>query len=300
MSDADTDWLSLTLNVQPDRLDAIEALLWSLGAVSVSVVDAADQPILEPGPGQTPLWSQLQLQALFAIDQHPDALLLALHTNDEQFGQCRPRLQRLAGQHWTRAWMDRYEPLSFGHGLWICPSHLEPDPSWDTVIRLDPGLAFGSGTHPTTALCLKWLAKQELRARRVIDYGCGSGILAIAAALKGAASVLAIDHDPQALEATRANAERNGVADCIETRLPQAEPLAAVDLVLANILAGPLIDLAPRLIAALRSGGRLVLSGVLAEQADAVAQAYRVALGADDRALQEEWVRMVFGPLDQA
>lgn len=195
--------------------------------------------------------------------------------------------------------MDRYEPMCFGRNLWICPSHLEPDPEWRLVIRLDPGLAFGSGTHPTTALCLEWIDGLDLEELDVLDFGCGSGVLAVAAGLKGASRLVGVDHDPQALLATEENARRNGQGGRIECLLPEAfEKLpgahGSFDLVLANILAAPLVELAPKLMACLRPGARLVLSGILPEQAESVIAAYADLGEPVDYTEQDEWVRLVF------
>ena len=294
MNTSKNAWLSLRFALSAEQAEAAEELLWRLGAVSVSLLDAADQPILEPDPGQTPLWADVTVDALFDHKTQTEPLLLQLLAEGLIKQLDDVQVEPLQDKDWTRAWMDRFEPMRFGDDLWICPSHLEPDPNWNTVIRLDPGLAFGSGTHPTTALCLEWLSEQDLTGKRVIDYGCGSGVLAIAAALKGADSVFAIDHDPQALEATLDNARRNNVAETIQITLPEEATTGSVDVVLANILAGPLIELAPRLSGLIQSQGSLVLSGILAEQAEAVALAYRPSLGFEDKQLHEEWVRLVF------
>lgn len=287
-------WLSAAFTISAERSEAAEELLWALGATSVTLQDASDQPIHEPDPGQTPLWPGLKIEALFETDIQRSCVISTLMAaglieNAEEIA-----FETLADQDWTRAWMDRFEPMQFGQGLWICPSHRQPDPNWPVVIQLDPGLAFGSGTHPTTALCLEWLAGLDLTGKTVVDFGCGSGVLAIAAALKGADHILAIDHDPQALGATLDNAERNDVADKIIAARPEDAADAPVDIVLANILAGPLIELAPKLIARLQPNGQLVLSGILAEQAGRVSAAYCDSLEAVSSDLREEWVRLVF------
>ena len=186
--------------------------------------------------------------------------------------------------------MENFKPICFGEKLWIVPSWHEP-PQPNTVnILLDPGLAFGTGTHPTTALCLQWLDKADLTGKTVIDYGCGSGILAIAAALLGANKVIGVDTDPQALEATQANAQRNGVI--IETYLPQHCPTVECDLLLANILAGPLMELMPRFVELTRPDTQLVLSGILDVQADTVSQHYQTEFKMDNAVVLEEWVRL--------
>lgn len=288
------DWLTVRVSVTSAQVEAFEDGLFDAGAAAVTLLDAEDTPVHEPAPGEILLWPDVVIEALFAADDEPNRIRrhlvdLGLSFSDDQFSA-----QALAGQDWERAWMDEYQPMRFGQGLWICPSHVEPDPDWPRVIRLDPGLAFGSGTHPTTALCLEWLDGHDSRGQTVLDFGCGSGILAIAAALDGAETVIAVDHDPQALQATRDNAERNGVASRIQTCLPEEFQPQAFDVVLANILAGPLIELAPRLIQCLAPEGRLVLSGVLREQAEAVGQAYRGALREAGLHFREDWTRLDF------
>lgn len=274
--------------------EAAEDALWALGALAVTLRDAGDQPLHEPGPGETPLWEESVVEALLPDEIDVEQALLALAAAQVIESPADARFEALAERDWERAWMDRFEPMRFGEAIWICPSHVEPDPDWGVVVHLDPGLAFGTGTHPTTALCLEWMDGIDFRDRTVIDYGCGSGVLAVAAALKGAARVLAVDHDPQALTATRDNAERNGVSTAIETALPDAFEPARAEIVLANILAGPLVELAEALYGMVRPGGWLVLSGILAEQAEDVEQAYAPLLGAANRVDREGWVRLDF------
>jgi ribosomal protein L11 methyltransferase len=295
MSSSQAEWMEVRIGLPAAEVEAAEAALFELGAASVTLLDAEDQPVHEPDPGEVRLWPDVVVQGLFAAESFDhqgilDQLMNLGLVTDRQAIEIAP----LADQDWERAWMDQYQPLRFGQGLWICPSHIEPDPDWPLVIRLDPGLAFGSGTHPTTAMCLALIDGAELKGLRVIDFGCGSGILAIACALKGAERVIGVDHDPQALQATADNAARNGVAARISALAPDDFEPEPVDCVLANILAGPLIELAPQLIACLKPGGRLVLSGILAEQAESVAEAYRAALGRPEILTQEDWVRLVF------
>jgi ribosomal protein L11 methyltransferase len=292
-------WLQVRVTVDEPRVEDAEAALLEAGAHAVTLLDAADVPVHEPAPGSTPVWPQTIVEGLFEIDA--DRSLLAASLEEAGLGEAVAGLHfnELVEQDWERAWMDRYEPMRFGRGLWICPSHLEPDPDWPLVIRLDPGLAFGSGTHPTTALCLEWLDGLDVNGLETLDFGCGSGVLAIAAGLKGAGRLVAVDHDPQALLATEENARRNGLGGRIECLLPEAfEHLPArqrrFDLVLANILAAPLIELAPALIACLRPGATLVLSGILPEQAESVIAAYADLGEPVDHGEQDEWVRLVF------
>ncbi|TVQ40920.1 MAG: 50S ribosomal protein L11 methyltransferase [Wenzhouxiangella sp.] len=292
---APESWLQLGLRVDGERLERAEQALLELGAHSVTLLDAGDHPVHEPAPGETPLWPDIVVQGLFDGTADLTDLTERLVRQEIIGDPTALIVEHIDERDWTRAWMDRYQPLRFGQSLWICPSHIEPDPDWPLVIRLDPGLAFGSGTHPTTALCLEWIDSQALAGKRVIDFGCGSGILAIACALKGAERVIAVDHDPQALLATADNAERNHLAAKIECLLPDQFQVEPVEVVLANILAGPLIELAPRLAECVAPGGSLVLSGILPEQADAVAAAYKPFLGPAEYSQREDWMRLRFG-----
>jgi ribosomal protein L11 methyltransferase len=294
MNMSQSGWLQVDLNIGRDRVDVVEGVLLAAGASAVTLLDAEDQPVHEPGPGEMPLWPDVVVRGLFPADLDRQALLDALVDDGLIDVPTDVVFEPLAEQDWERAWMDEYRPLRFGRDLWICPSHIEPDPDWPLVIRLDPGLAFGSGTHPTTALCLEWIDGQDLRGKTVIDFGCGSGVLAVACALKGATEVIAIDHDPQALEATAENARRNGVEALIQCCMPeQFEPRQA-DCVLANILAGVLVELAGSLMACVRPGGHLVLSGILAEQSEQVSQAYRDELVSMGSTQREDWMRLDF------
>ncbi len=292
-------WLQVRVTVDEPAVDEAEAALQEAGAHAVTLLDAADVPVHEPEPGSTPMWPQTIVEGLFDADVERSSIADVLAEAGLAEAAAGARFNELVEQDWERAWMDRYEPMRFGRDLWICPSHLEPDPDWPLVIRLDPGLAFGSGTHPTTALCLEWIDGMDLAGRDVLDFGCGSGVLAIAAGLKGADRLVAVDHDPQALLATEENARRNGLGGRVECLLPEAfESLDTgrrrFDLVLANILAAPLVELAPQLIDCLRPGATLVLSGILPEQVESVAAAYE-RLGAPvDQSLRDDWARLVF------
>ena len=293
------DWLSLELSIAAEQVDRVENALFEAGAVSVTLLDAEDHPLHEPKPGELPLWPRVVVQGLFAGEHDPAELIDSLRALGVVDSGVELEFSGIAERDWQRAWMDQYRPMRFGRNLWICPSHVEPDPDWPLVVRLDPGLAFGSGTHPTTALCLEWIDGLDLSGQAVIDYGCGSGVLAIAAALKGARPVLAVDYDPQALIATRDNAARNGVESAVQALSPDAfmqqpAPARRVRLVLANILAGPLIELAPLLSACVEPGGQLVLSGILPEQADGVARAYQDLDPAYASEQREGWMRLVF------
>lgn len=285
-------WLQIRLAITPDQAAPLEDQLLELGAVSVTFMDAEDQPIFEPDLGTTPLWTNTHLLALFEADTDADALLAHLQLLR---GGVLPahQVEHIEDQDWERSWMDNFQPMRFGRRLWIVPSwHEAPQPEAVNLL-LDPGLAFGTGTHPTTALCLEWLDGQELAGCRVLDFGCGSGILGIAALLLGAASALGTDIDPQALEASRDNAARNGLpATAFPVYLPEHLPQEAVDVVVANILAGPLVQLAPTITALVKPGGRLALSGILAEQAEEVRAAYAGAFDLDPTAVKDGWVRI--------
>lgn len=272
-----------------DQLEVLEDALLEVAAVSVTYQDAADQPILEPGLNETPLWDELILTALFNADINVAATLILL---EAIFGQALPehKVEILEDKDWVREWMDSYKPMQFGSRLWICPSWCEVPDKDAVTIMLDPGMAFGTGTHPTTAMCLRQLDQMDVRGKTVIDYGCGSGILAIAALLLGATNVVCVDTDPQALKATLDNAERNGIsADRLQVYLPDEEPQDVVDLVLANILAGPLVELSPKLMALMSSAGDLVLSGLLNEQRDVIVEAYAKVHFTDFKT-ENEWL----------
>jgi ribosomal protein L11 methyltransferase len=280
--------LQLTIDLGARDPAPYEEALFGLGAVSVTLEDAADDPVLEPAPGATPLWPTVVLKALFEQGAEPAAIAAKLELALP--GGPAPRFEVVADRQWERVWLEAFRPMRFGQRLWVCPDG-QPAGAVDAVrVELDPGLAFGTGTHPTTALCLEWLDAQPLAGREVVDYGCGSGILAIAAAKLGAARVHAVDIDPQALTATRENAARNEVSDRVSTTSePALAPLSA-DVLVANILAGPLVELGARFAAALRPGGQLALSGLLAEQADAVTAAYRPCFHIDAKTTRDGWV----------
>lgn len=294
-------WLQLHIDASAASASEIESALLELGAASVTLRDNADQPLLEPGVGETPLWEAIQLTALFdgSSDSQAiiDRLLKTLNGKLPQY-----RFETLEDQDWERSWLNDFEPLRFGEKLWICPSwHQPPDP--DAInIALDPGLAFGTGTHQTTALCLEWLEQASLQDKTVIDYGCGSGILAIAALLLGAKQVVCVDNDPQALVATRSNATQNAISsDNLIVCSPEQLATTLVehniatdgfDLVIANILAGPLISLVDNLTSRLNSHGEIILSGILDHQAASVLQAYEPAIDFDPTANRDEWMRL--------
>ena len=287
------DWQELHCTARKDQIDALEEWFFAAGALSVTLEDQADQPLLEPGPGETPLWDAVQVTALFAGDYDLKPVLAAFP--EEMVTGAPEGIVPVADREWTRVWEDQFQPMQMGKRLWICPSWTPP-PERDAVnLLLDPGLAFGTGTHPTTAMCLRALDAASLEHTRMVDYGCGSGILGIAAALLGAQRVLGIDNDPQAISASLDNAARNHVSEAqFSASLPDPAALehwrSSADWVVANILAGPLIELAPALTALLAANGRLLLAGLLEEQAEQIITAYapEVTLAIADQ--QEEWV----------
>ncbi len=289
--DATAPWLQLTLEAIAHSPEQLEDALLQAGALAVTLEDAGDQPVLEPAPGETPLWSRTRVTGLF--DAQTDIEVVKGQLRRFLHAPILPEccLTKLEERNWVRTWMDDFHPMRFGRRLWICPTCRTPPEPEAVNIRLDPGLAFGTGTHPTTALCLDWLDGAELAGKTVLDYGCGSGILAIAAAKLGAKRIWAVDIDPQALLASDANADENGVEDRIELAYPAELPVAlAVDILLANILAGVLVQLAAEFGRRVKPGGRLVLTGILAQHADAVQAAFGRNFRFGPRQQREEWV----------
>jgi len=270
-------------------LEAVEAALHDAGASSVTLLDRGDEPVLEPRPGEVRLWRDTLVRALFDAATEPAMSLRRLADTLGPGVTAAASVREVVDQVWERAWMTGWTSRSFGGRLWVCPTTAAPPDDPDAVVvRLDPGLAFGTGTHPTTALCLETLATLDLAGKRVLDYGCGSGLLAIAAVKLGALRAVCVDIDPQALLATRANAIRNEVSDRLATQGIDAD-ISPVDCVLANILAGPLLELRPRLTAACKPGADLVLSGILVSQADDVAAAYSVGFQRLRSTHREDW-----------
>jgi len=283
-------FLQLTLELGKIDPELVEAALFAIGALSVTLEDAADDPILEPAPGALPLWPTVNVKALFDGTTPQQQVIDAL---TEQLDSPVPvhRFELLADRHWEREWLKDFHAMQFGERLWICPDGQRPDDADAIIVDLDPGLAFGTGTHPTTAMCLQWLDQHAPQGHSVIDYGCGSGILAIAALKLGAAHVHGVDIDPQALLASRDNAERNHVSAALTLSLNDHD-LQPADLVIANILAGPLESLAPRLAELTKANGHIVLSGVLTEQAHAVQNRYATWFDMQPITTQGDWARL--------
>ncbi|MCG3730803.1 50S ribosomal protein L11 methyltransferase [Vibrio cincinnatiensis] len=287
-------WIQIKLNATNQNAEPIsDMLMEKTGALSVTFLDAKDTPVFEPLPGETRLWGDTDVLALYDAEIDTHLVIQQIQASQLLADDFAYKIEQIEDKDWEREWMDNFHPMKFGERLWICPSWREiPEPNAVNVL-LDPGLAFGTGTHPTTALCLQWLDSLDLSGKTVIDFGCGSGILAIAAIKLGAAKVIGIDIDPQALLASKDNAARNGVADKIEVYLPQNQPDNLVaDVVVANILAGPLRELSPVIKSLIKPGGQLAMSGVLNTQAEDVANYYRDELGIDPIVEQEEWCRI--------
>jgi len=290
-------WMQITLHTDPQHTEALEDMLLLCGASAVSMLDGADQPVFEPIKGTTPLWQDTRVMGLFAADSDDKALLAHLRNGwREQFSATEfppYKLEILEDKDWEREWMDRFEPVQFGPSLWVCPSWKPVVDASAANLMLDPGLAFGTGSHPTTALCLEWIAQQDWQGKHAIDYGCGSGILGLAALLLGAEHVLGVDNDEQALVATSDNAQRNNIEPArIPVYLPHNTPSDPVDVMLANILAGPLIELAPALSALTKRQGLITLSGILEHQADAIIAAYTPWFDMHSVSQKDEWVRI--------
>lgn len=283
--------LALTLDL--DGLDAeqVEEACFEFGAVAVSYTDQRDDPILEPAPGEFRLWPHSRLQALFPFDTSPQELIEGLSHVLRLPGE-RLTLATLADKVWEREWLRDFHPMCFGQRLWVAPHHAHVHTAGAVIVRLDPGLAFGTGTHATTAMCLAWLDKHVQDGQLAIDYGCGSGVLAVAAAKLGACAAYAFDIDPQALTATRDNAVANDVDAQVHVVERDADLPTGADILLANILCGPLCDLAPRFAALTRAGGRIVLAGLLDAQADEVASAHAPWFDIEPFATRDGWTAL--------
>ena len=285
-------WLQLRIDTSAELAEQVGGMMSANGAQAVTFVDAKDTPMYEPKPGEVMLWPDTQVVGLFDATDDMPAIIKRLEKARVLGKDFKYRLEPLEDKDWEREWMDNFHPMKFGERLWICPSWRDvPEP--DAVnVMLDPGLAFGTGTHPTTALCLRWLDGIEVAGKTVVDFGCGSGILAIAALKLGAKEVIGIDIDPQALQASVDNAQRNQVADRLKVFLPADQPSLQADIVMANILSGPLLELQDVITGYCKADGLLVLSGILAEQVERIEQAYARAITLDTSAIDQEWARV--------
>ena len=285
------DFLALDFELRGLDPERAEAACLASGALAITFSDSRDDAVLEPAPGEVRLWPATRLQALYPASA--DATALATRLGQElELGADRIGMQRLADRAWEREWLRDFHALRFGRRLWVCPSHEQVSEPGAVVVRLDPGLAFGTGTHASTALCLEWLDANLAPGARVIDYGSGSGVLGIAAALLGAAQVDAFDIDPQALLATAENAAANGLGTRLAVRANSAHLPTQVDVLVANILAGTLCELAASLAVRLAAGGAIVLAGILAEQAEAVACVYAPWFDIAPCGQREGWVAL--------
>lgn len=283
-------WLQLNLIASKENAEAWSDALTEVGAVAITMEKSSDQRVFELSPDHKPLWDQINLLALFSDDTNPLAIEKELAS---QIDFKASSWKTIVEEDWVNKWHDYAQPMSFANDLWVCPSWCEiPNPDANNII-LDPEMAFGTGSHATTALCLDWIARNVKAGTSVVDYGCGSGILGIAAAKLGAAPIYAVDIDPIALDVSISNASKNNVStDIFSTYLPEQLPAITVDLVIANILAHPLMELAPTLADLLKPNGRIILSGILAEQADLVINKYAQWFNSFDTNAQDGWVRI--------
>ncbi len=285
-------WHQISVTTDEHLAPRLADLFDSLGAVSVTYMDAEDEPVYEPAIGETKIWSHTEVIALYELDTEPELIRTLVYARFKTEQLHTWRYEVVEDQEWERAWMEFYKPMKFADKLWVCPTDQEQYEHGTVCLTLDPGLAFGTGTHPTTALCLEWLASHDLTGKIVIDYGCGSGILAVAATLLGAKEAHAVDIDPQAITATQSNALKNKVQDKISCYLPEQFAPFQADIVLANILAKPLIDMAEQISTLVTPGSYLILSGILHEQAESVMDAYRPYITFEAPVQQEDWIRL--------
>jgi len=289
-------WRQFVMNLDALDPDAVEEIFTRCGASSVTLADAGDDPVLEPGPGETPLWTDTRIAGLFSADADLQQLKACLRSEFKLAELPSNHIEDLEDRAWEREWLEHFGPMQFGQRLWIYPKGEQADDSDAIVVHLDPGLAFGTGTHATTALCLEWLDGIELGGKIMLDYGCGSGALAIAALKLGCASAVAMDIDPQAVTASQQNASDNQVAEKLTILGAAGEIEGDFDVVVANILAGPLVQFAESITLTLRRRGMLALSGVLCEQADDVLAAYERWIDFDEPVFREQdgqvWSRL--------
>lgn len=285
-------WQQLKINITSNYAEKLGDLLSELGAQAVTFIDAKDTPMYEPKPGEIMLWPDTQVIGLYDANEDLSWVVTKVMEELPFLDSTSLVLDQLEDKDWEREWMVNFHPMKFGNRLWICPSWREVPDINAVNIMLDPGLAFGTGTHPTTSLCLEWLDGIDLQNKVVVDFGCGSGILGIAALKLGAKEVIGIDIDPQALQASEENAKRNGVSDRLSLFLPQHQPTIQADIVVANILAAPLKELVSTISNYCKNQGQLLMSGILEEQSDSVMQAYENQFSFDPVVSKEEWVRL--------
>lgn len=284
-------WYNITIAAEnPTTATHYCELLETAGALAVSLQDAEDQPIYEPEPQTTPLWPHTKVSGLFSTKTNTDNVLLLLYQHGITRSQCDMNL--IADEDWQQSLKQHFQPINFGDRLWICPTWSEPPKTNAAIVMLDPGLAFGTGAHATTRLCLDWLAENNIVGKNIIDYGCGSGILAIAALKLGAKEVWAVDIDEQALIATQRNARQNHIQEKLTIGLPEQLPSIKADIIIANILAKPLQQLVEHFANLLNPHGQIVLSGLTGAQLDEVCQTYEKWFTQLESVTQENWVRI--------
>lgn len=284
-------WQQLKIQLHSEDASYFEQILFDSDAISISYLDAEDQPVFQEEPGSTPLWDNTFLLCLFNTKTDLGSLLNKLRCNTKVLNNKTLNIELIEDQDWERSWMKDFEPIQFGEKLWICPSWLSPPEPNAVNIKLDPGLAFGTGNHATTSLCLRWLDQADVRGSEVIDYGCGSGVLSIASALLGAVKVHSVDNDPQAISATIDNSRRNKVpGDVLTTYLPEAVPPVHADILIANILERPLIDLSEKFAELVKKGGYITLSGLLEEQIPSLLSCYDRWFDMEAPQVEQGWV----------
>ena len=284
-------WQQLKIQLHSEDASSFEQILFDFDAISISYLDAEDQPVFQEKPGSTPLWDNTFLLCLFNAKTDLGSLLNKLRCNTKVLNNKSLNIELIEDQDWERSWMKDFEPIQFGEKLWICPSWLSPPEPNAVNIKLDPGLAFGTGNHATTSLCLRWLDQADVRGSEVIDYGCGSGVLSIASALLGAVKVHSVDNDPQAISATIDNSRRNKIpGDVLTTYLPEAVPPVHADILIANILERPLIDLSEKFAELVKKGGYITLSGLLEEQIPSLLSCYDRWFDMEAPQVEQGWV----------
>ena len=285
-------WIQLKIDTNAQNAEPLGDVLSDAGALAVTFLDAKDTPMYEPKPGEVMLWPDTRVVGLFDAQTNIESLINELVQSNKLSADIPWKADPLEDKDWEREWMDNFHPMQFGKKLWVCPSWRDvPNPGAVNVM-LDPGLAFGTGTHPTTSLCLQWLDSQSIQNKTFVDFGCGSGILGVAALKLGAEKGIGIDIDPQALQASMENARRNDVDSALEVFLPENQPSLQADFVFANILSGPLISLRETITAFCKPGGKLVLSGILAEQVPNIEKAYGKDFELEASKIDGEWARV--------
>ncbi len=284
-------WIQIKVDTTEKKASKINNILSGFGASSVTYMDTVDNPVYEPLPGETKLWNKTTVIGLFEADA--DIAPITEFLNKTYGKKITVRVEQLEDKDWVREWMNNFHPIQCGSKLWICPSWCEVPDTNAVNVMLDPGLAFGTGTHPTTFMCLNWLDSLDLKDKEIVDFGCGSGILAVSALKLGAKSAIGIDIDPQAVESSAQNAERNGVKDRLSLYLPSEQPQEIkADVLVANILAGPLRELAPTLKDMVKPNGKFAISGIIQSQCEELVKIYSEWFELDEPVFKEEWVRI--------